>query len=420
MNKIIITTIATFITTSTVAETTIDETQFLNANSKLYYEIGGAKRFNRPIYNTNYDNINLGVGTDVNLGYSCGNFDYKASFANTMNNLKNNVDSVKNSIIGNIQSGISALPMTIYARAKPTDFNVFQDYSAKIDADIQLANKSCEQMEAEIMAGGNPYANFLQGSKAQAWKDKAQSGDDIIAANKDIEKSVGEAGITSFGGKKVGGLKQAPLKVISDSVGAGYNFLIGESDPLAETTASEDNQMHYYFKTRADAQQFATDVIGEFEINNANPKTKIGTGLHSKVELERQQVEQHIVNNEWQKAGIDPNTQRKIEAFDLADQAIILGNYIDDMAIKNTIRKALIIRKILIAGEQDPNESATGNEVSTIVRDKKIALLDKEIESLMFERKINQELANSTLVKVLDLPQVKTKYKPQPKENKFF
>jgi hypothetical protein len=44
------------------------------------------------------------------------------------------------------------------------------------------------------------------------------------------------------------------------------------------------------------------------------------------------------------------------------------------------------------------NQAETSNE-----RDKKIALLERDIKSLMFERNVRQELANNTILEVLKI-----------------
>jgi predicted nuclease of restriction endonuclease-like (RecB) superfamily len=62
--------------------------------------------------------------------------------------------------------------------------------------------------------------------------------------------------------------------------------------------------------------------------------------------------------------------------------------------LERTIKRAMIIRRLLLSG----NQAETSNE-----RDKKIALLERDIKSLMFERNVRQELTNNTILEVLKI-----------------
>jgi hypothetical protein len=107
------------------------------------------------------------------LGYSCGEFDISAAFSNLMDNFKNGVDDAVNSVVGTINAGITALPALAIQRAMPGVYDMFQEYKLDTETDINLARTSCEQMEAQIAQGENPYANFLQDARAETWKQEA-------------------------------------------------------------------------------------------------------------------------------------------------------------------------------------------------------------------------------------------------------
>ncbi|CAC9517926.1 hypothetical protein [uncultured Gammaproteobacteria bacterium] len=62
--------------------------------------------------------------------------------------------------------------------------------------------------------------------------------------------------------------------------------------------------------------------------------------------------------------------------------------------MERAIKRALIIRRLLLSG----NQAETSNE-----RDKKIALLERDIKSLIFERNVRQELTNNTILEVLKI-----------------
>ena len=392
------------------------ESEFFNSNSKLYYEIGGARRVAPPISNDSA-NLNIGLGGDAYIGHSCGEFDYGASYKNLMSGFKNNVDDAKNKLTSGVSAAVSSMPLAILQRAMPGVYDMYQEFSADANTQIEIATKSCEQMESEIAQGGNPYGDFIQIGKSQSWKDKAANGDDIVAAKKDIEESPTKDGIRSYGGEYVGGLKQKPFLAVASTVGAGFEFLQGSKDTSANTKPNEGSELYKNFKDKQAAIAFATDVIGEYEINNERPSTKVGLGLHPKVKQEREKVIEQISNQEWDKLRIDKKSLRKISSFTFGDQQILLSNIADDIATKRAIQKALAVRRMLVTGGQDPSSD---NKLTADQRIKSVARLDSEIKSLMFERKINQELANTTISKILSLPTNNSVPKPVIKKSIFF
>ena len=185
-------------------------------------------------------------------------------------------------------------------------------------------------------------------------------------------------------------------------------------------TLSQTRDLNYTrtFKDKQAAITFATDVIGEYEINNERPSTKVGLGLHPKVKQEREKVIEQINNQEWDKLGINSSVQVKLgNRFNRGQQGALLGNIADDIATQKTIEKALAIRRMLVTGGQDPSSD---NKLTADQRIKSVARLDSEIKSLMFEREIRQKLANSTIIKILSAPKKTTDTSTKPAGSLFF
>ncbi len=89
---------------------------------------------------------------------------------------------------------------------------------------MQLATKSCEQMEAEIAQGKNPYADLITLSKGNDWKlQMGIGGNDAVTAKDAVESSNGDSGIPWVGGQ-AGGTGQPLLQFTGDIVKAGYNI----------------------------------------------------------------------------------------------------------------------------------------------------------------------------------------------------
>ncbi len=386
------------------------QTPFFDTNSKLFYAIGGANRIRPPL--TPNANVKIGLGGTANLGYSCGKFDISAAFKNTMDNFKNGVDDAVNAVTNSANAAISSLPALTLQRAMPGLYDMFQEYKLDAETEINIANKSCEEMEVEIAKGENPYADFFQNSKSEAWREEADKGALLTKTKEKIEKTAGDNGITEFG-EKVGGIGQPPMKVVENAITSGYNYTQGNTNnPTQASNAPADTELGQTFPDSSSAVIWATDVLGEFEINNKLPITKIGSGLHPKVKQEKELATSQLNNGEFDKLGFGSEVLDKIKNLSIKDQSSVYSNLIDDIAIARTIKKGLIVRRLLLSG----NQAETSDE-----RDKKIALLERDIESLMFERRVRQELANNTILEVLKIiaPEGNTDNFKVPDNNPF-
>src|SRR5574344_1169689 len=195
-------------------------------NASLYYRMGGAS----PGGNANYRGHvahNLGFGAQLRMNYSCGKFDIGLSWSNIMNNISN----LGQTITGAIQSGIAALPMYILQRAQPGLYQLFQNYSQKVDLLLASSLKTCEEMEAMIKAGQDPYEDWIKMAKGEGWKIKANGSGDIYQAKIDINKNeeANRAGVPWLFGAKAGGVNSRPIEPIRDLSIAGYNATLNKA-----------------------------------------------------------------------------------------------------------------------------------------------------------------------------------------------
>ena len=73
-------------------------------------------------------------------------------------------------LIGAATSAIAALPAFILQRAAPGLYDLYQNAVIRGEAELEAANASCQQMEAEIRDGKNPYERFINVAKGYDWK----------------------------------------------------------------------------------------------------------------------------------------------------------------------------------------------------------------------------------------------------------
>lgn len=387
----------------------------------LYYRMGGgdaAARANKR----NVVAMQLGLGGTLRMNYSCGRFDIGLSWSNLMNGFS----QLGTQIEGAVQAGIAALPMYIFQRAQPGLYELFQTYSQKADAMISASLKTCEEMEAQIKAGGDPYEEWARVAKGDAWKVQASTNGDVVQAKTRVETRGGSDGMVWIGGQRRGGANQPPIRLVRDLVTAAYNTTM-INNPLGSDTADfsaspalRDTKLAKTFPRPIDAAQWAIDVLGDKVIATCGdadcpPKgSSTGIGLSPKYEAEIPTVQtalQGLVNalkpNYSNLSSIDAPgvvvTREVLDALrEMPDgiRSIASDRLSQEIALARTIDKALAVRNMLLTGITLPEVVAAS--VSVKEAEDKIAVLNRYIDDLLFENRVRKEIVSNTSASLLD------------------
>jgi len=382
-----------------------------------YYEIGGAEPVSPPA-NPSVVSVTLGGSADLKLGYSCGKFDPLAAVTNTLNDIAHGVDDMMNAMVAAANAAIAALPAMILQRANPGLYDLFQNALLQAEETLKLATKSCEQMEAEIAAGKNPYADLLTLSKGNDWKvQMGIGGNDAVSAKEEVEEANGENGVPWIGGQ-AGGSGQPVLKFTGDIVQAGYNIHMNR--PVTATGAVTGPSVPHLaeiWSSPGQARDWVVDVVGENIVTTCDTCRKDsipGTGLLPKLHQESTAVTTELqglvsgsrpltlANLERVTAPGVAITRQVIEAIremPSSEQGLIVGRLISEISTARTVEKALYARRLLLSGRQVPEVYAT--EVAREHADASIAELDQEIDSLLLEIRARREVVSDTVAVLL-------------------
>ena len=386
-------------------------------DSLWYYEIGGAEPVSVPA-NPSVVSVTLGGSAQLGLGYSCGKFDPVAAVTNTLNNIGAGVDNMVNAMTAAATSAIAALPALILQRANPGLYDLFQNALLKAEETMQLATKSCEQMEAEIAQGKNPYADLITLSKGNDWKvQMGIGGNDAVTAKDSVESSNGDNGVPWIGGQ-AGGSGQPVLEFTGDIVQAGYNINMNRAvTDTSPVPAASSTRLSEIWASPAEARAWTVDVVGENIVTTCDTCRKDsvpGTGLLPKLYQESAIVTTEIQN--LVSGAIPPTltnldnitapgvaiTRQVIEAIremPASEQGLMMGRLVSEISTARTVEKALYARRLLLTGRQVPEVYAT--EVARQHADASIAELDKEIENLLFETRVRKEVVSDTVTLLL-------------------
>ncbi len=382
-----------------------------------YYQIGGAEPVSVPA-NPMVTSVTLGGSAQLGLGYSCGKFDPVAAVTNTLNDIGAGVDNMVNAMTAAATSAIAALPALILQRANPGLYDLFQNALLKAEETMQLATKSCEQMEAEIAQGKNPYADLITLSKGNDWKvQMGIGGNDAVTAKSTVETSNGDNGVPWIGGQ-AGGAGQPVLEFTGDMVEAGYNItmnrLVTDTSPVPVVSSTRLSEI---WSSPAEARDWTVDVVGENIVTTCDTCRKDsipGTGLLPKLYQESSIVTAEIQNlvsgampptlDNLEKitapgVAITRQVVEAIREMPASEQSLIMGRLVSEISTARIVEKALFARRLLLTGRQVPEVYAT--EVAREHADTSIAELDKEIENLLFETRVRKEVVSETVATLL-------------------
>lgn len=407
-------------------------------NNVLYYRIGGGSNFSLPPINDN-QTIRLGADADLSAGYSCGAFNPALSITNTLNDLKNNIDNVEQTILANATGSLAQMPLYFLAKANPSAYNLINNLLLNAHKQIDISTKSCELVKEQISKGQNPYKDWASIGVGDQWKKHlsltATGDEDINDAKKDVDKHAGDDGVnwtqgnkTSDGSYHAGGANQPPIHVIADAVKSGYNAILMRN--LSSDSPAPSSELATQFPTPAAAVTWITNVVGDQTIttcNDASCKASqggiTGRGLLPSITVCNEQnrlycldtLRNNLTNLVINKTPltkenlqvvstsglvISPQVINAIRAMDNTQQTMIINKLAQEIATHYVINKALLARTILQTGSQVPVIAA--NQPAQRIIEQSIQHLDKDIQSLAFESQIRKQMVSDTLSQVIN------------------
>ena len=390
----------------------------------LYYRMGGGSPGGRASYDSQIAE-QLGIGAALRLNYSCGKFDLGFTWRAMIEELKNLGSKLESAL----WAGIASLPLYILMRAQPGLYQLFKTYSQEADLLIAAALKTCEEMEAQILAGQNPYEDWMKLAKGEGWKIEARHNGDIIYAKDKMERSEKgqREGVPWVFGKKAGGVNSDPIQPIKDISIAGYNITLGKAvnaDPKGSNTG-KDSRLTRTFPTAESLVTFTTEVLGDKRIYTCSqgdadcpdPTTTVtATGLGPKVEAEYKDV-QPVLAELASGAERGTTAQEKLEGIGTEgftvngtlletlrrlpeeERNVAVERLSRELAMHRTINKALVARSVLLTGMSLPEVTKAGGAMRTT--QEQIDRLTKHIDDLTYESRVRRELTSNTALAIM-------------------
>lgn len=382
-----------------------------------YYEVGGAEPIsNAP--NPSVTTIRLAFGADASAGYSCGSFDPLLSIENTLNEVAQGAEDMVDQMVQAATNAIASLPAMVLQRSNPGLYDLFQNNLLRAEEELALSTQSCQEMEAAIADGRNPYQEWVTLSKGDDWRAAMGSGGDIVKIEEEIDQNAGNNGAQWLGGRR-GGQGQEPIDVISDTVKAGYNITLDRS-PNAGTPYAGGGDAPLLARTWGtpqEAQEWATRVLGDKHIRTCQgceSETTPGVGLLPILEETNEQVREDLMqlvsgasrptrNNlrdvSAPGVGVSRGLIEALQELPESDRMVATGRLAQEVATARTMEQALMTRRMLLSGRKAPEIDAAGVAREDI-RDG-VDEITAEIDSLMLEVDARQSVVSNTASAIL-------------------
>ncbi|MYD44903.1 MAG: integrating conjugative element protein [Gammaproteobacteria bacterium] len=386
-------------------------------NSLWYYEIGGAKPVSAPA-NPRVHSTTIGGSAKLGLGYSCLKFDPVTAVSETLNQVKDGTENMLNAMTQAATGAIASLPAMILQRANPGLYDLFQNALVRTELTVDLATKSCEQMESAIANNKNPYEDLVVLSKGNDWKvQMGVGGGSVIAAKEAVAQANGANGLPWIGGS-AGGDGQDPLALTEDVTRAGFNLQMNRA-PSAQgaVTADPDQRLTLVWNDPRAAAEWLVDVVGEHRVTTCEgceKSTSPGNGLGPVLEREESNlttVLESLVSGSQAPTltnlarvsapgiAITRDVINSINTLPVTEQQIVIDRLVAEIAVARTVEKAFLARRLMKSGSSIPEVQANPvarEHVNQVVRE-----LDSEISRLAFEARIRKDLVSNTITNLL-------------------
>lgn len=420
--------------------------------SKLFYEIGGGLDI--------AIDVGLGDGTytpftlatiNASLFDACGRFDPRYSVGNMIDDFEDKFTQIGSMFT----AAIAGLPGYIFCRSNPLACQLQENITARVEDMYNAGMDTCQEFQTEMVGDDDETAGWTKTVKANAWRNNADSDQDPEEVSREVSRADGSDGINWIGGITAGGDGQPPIRVVADAVKAGYNIQMSRDvlDSSVVTMTAEDaarNHIARFWRTPEEAAKWVTEVVGEVrpDINDDPNGVALGPvpdtsssdgdsgdggedveitssflsddqnspalGLMAKVSKEEAPIREMIT--EYLSTGVMPDNDALVAVSGTSSSAVITpellralraspmravlgGQLARDIAIANVAQMALSARHVLAAGLSEPSISKYEPARQQIQR--RMDLLDAEIQMLLTEKEVTKMLVSDTAVSLL-------------------
>ncbi|PLR35114.1 integrating conjugative element protein [Chimaeribacter californicus] len=394
-------------------------------NDNLYYTIGGGTVISQPPSGNNMQKMGLGINWNSDL--MCGNFDLDTTVKNQLNGVTSGFKDMMSNVISSATGAVASLPAMIIQRANPGLYELLTNGMLQANVSFDKAQLNCRSMSEKM----RDYAlsnQWTQAAIGEEFKNIVATTPDAVEADNQLKAATGKEGVRWIGGQKRGGSGQPAIQPTHDLAKAGFNILNKQpvtSDGGVSGSACNGALCRKY-KTSEEAAAAVVKVLGDRSIRTCSESSECASGglenepgastagvgfspMLEETSKENLEILVKLVNGELPpdsanlatlKTGDLSVSRGVIQALkDDPDNAALVQRLAGELAMSETISTALGMRRMLMAGQSEPN--AADQPMALAESDRRLEFLDREIQALKNEMEIRKAISNNSILTTL-------------------
>ncbi|MYI68092.1 MAG: hypothetical protein F4103_04840, partial [Boseongicola sp. SB0673_bin_14] len=339
----------------------------------VYYEIGGGQALRGPAGYGRHARIR--GDASLSLGYSCGRFDLEQNLRQMFGRFTGGLDRAVDSLMFAATGAVASLPLYILRQANPNLANMLENTMLRYEEEYNLAVKSCREAEREILAGENPYYDWVRFGQRDTWRKSAGTGrtadevEEMVADQHGCVTWIDDEYFCDDGDSR-------KITVVEDVAREGYRR-IADIDAAAggAPAGAPESRMRQIWPTADDAAEDILDITGETVITNTRttppegrPPRGIGPAMHEDARETREALDQALerviardtpTQDELGALGvpgltITPRLLWTIGKLEPGLRATAIERISGEIALLRAMEKVNLARRILLTGSRLP------------------------------------------------------------------
>ncbi|MBC8947053.1 membrane protein, Tfp pilus assembly, pilus retraction ATPase PilT [Xenorhabdus indica] len=407
-------------------------------SDKLFYTIGGGTVLSQPPNRSTMQRVGIGMGWSNDL--MCGNFDLKTTVNNQLNGITNGFKNLMGEVIQGATGAVASLPGLIIQRANPGLYEMLTNGVLQANVAFDKAQFNCQNLSKRMM----DFSDNSRWSQAAVMEESKtivnQGSSDAVRTNNQLNSAKGEAGIPWVGGQKRGGKGQKAIQPTRDLAKAGFNMMnhLPVNSNQTISTSQCTGGACQRFKNSEEAAQTVVKILGDQSIRTCTDTSQCadgtaenqpgssvaGTGFAPVIEKTAKDNQEQLVK--LVNGNIAPTTENlsKLKTGSLVvtrgviqslrrdpDNGALVQRLAGELAMADTIELALTMRRMLMTGQSEPNAANLSQAVKE--SDRRIDILDREINALKNEMELRREISNNTVLTIIERDHQRTLANPQ-------
>lgn len=381
----------------------------------IYYEIGGAHAVSGPASYRRHARIR-GSG-ELALGYSCGEFNLEQNLKKMFNQFSSGLDRAVDTLMYAASGAVASLPLYLLRQANPNLANMLENTMLRYEDEYRLSVKSCQEAEAEILAGKNPYYDWVKFGKHDTWRKSSGSGETVTQIR---ERTATRHGcVTWIGGEQYfcDESDNREIRVYEGVAKEGYRILTetGEEGPAGALPA----RLTEYWPTAEQAVDEILEITGETTITNARsippagqPPRGISAGMHEDASKRKEALAEAVEESIFRPLSaaeladlgapglaVTPSLLRALRNLEPGLRETAIERIATEIALLRSMEKVNLARRVILAGSSLPEVQAS--PAREMILQEGLPLLESEARLLKDEYDLRTRAASSTAAAVI-------------------